>query len=145
MSESQIKFDKVDCAILERLLVDSRMSYQEIAKELIVSPGTIHVRLNKMKEAGIIKGSKVIVDFSKLDLEVTAFIGVNLNSAKDYQKVLKRMESFPEVTDVHYTTGQYSMFVKIMVVLLVLMELEHLIMLVKKIVIKYINAIIIIV
>lgn len=105
--------DKVDREILSRLLKDSRRSYQDIARELIVSGGTIHVRTNKMKEAGVITGSRITVDFSKLGLEVTAFVGINLGSAKDYQSVLPKLKKIPEVTEVHYTTGQYSLFVKV--------------------------------
>lgn len=110
----ELKLDKIDRAILQALLADSRRSYQDIASELIVSPGTIHVRLNKMKDAGLIKGSKIVVDFSLLGYEVCAFIGINLASAKDYQTVLKRLGEFPEVVEIHYTTGQYSMFVKVL-------------------------------
>ncbi|MEC7278406.1 MAG: Lrp/AsnC ligand binding domain-containing protein, partial [Bdellovibrionota bacterium] len=107
------QIDKVDREILSRLLADSRKSYQEIARELIVSGGTIHVRTNKMKEAGVIQGSRLIVDFQKLGLEVTAFVGINLGSAKDYQTVLPKLKKLPEITEVHYTTGGYSLFVKV--------------------------------
>ena len=105
--------DKIDREILRKLLEDSRKSYQEIARELIVSGGTIHVRTGKMKEAGVIKGSRLVVDYKRLGLEVTAFVGINLASAGDYQYVLPKLREFPEVTEVHYTTGQYSLFVKI--------------------------------
>lgn len=115
MSEQEAPYllDKVDREILHHLMNDSRKSFQEIARELIVSGGTIHVRINKMKEAGIIKGSKLVIDPRKLGLEVCAFIGVNLVSAKDYQKVLDHLEKMDEVTNVHYTTGQYSLFIKV--------------------------------
>ena len=86
--------DEVDRKILNYLLKDSRKPFQEIARELIVSGGTIHVRVNKMKEAGIIKGSKITIDVRKLGLEVCAFIGVNLVSARDYQKVLEKSKKF---------------------------------------------------
>lgn len=113
MSE-EVKLDKVDREILKALLKDSRRSYQDIASELIVSPGTIHVRLNKLKEAGVITGSKIVVDYKLLGFEVCAFIGINLVSAKDYQNVLRQLDEFPEVIEVHYTTGQYSMFIKVL-------------------------------
>jgi Lrp/AsnC family transcriptional regulator, regulator for asnA, asnC and gidA len=113
MSE-EVKLDKVDREILKALLKDSRRSYQDIASELIVSPGTIHVRLNKLKEAGVITGSKITVDYKLLGFEVCAFIGINLVSAKDYQNVLRQLNEFPEVVEVHYTTGQYSMFIKVL-------------------------------
>ncbi len=110
----QVKLDKLDVQILNQLLQDSRKSYQEIARDLIVSGGTIHVRMNKLKEAGVIVGSRLEVDFSKLGLEVCAFIGINLVNARSYVKVLESLKSFPEVVDMHYTTGQYSMFIKIL-------------------------------
>ena len=113
MSE-EVQLDKVDREILKALLKDSRRSYQDIASELIVSPGTIHVRLNKLKEAGVITGSKITVDYTLLGFEVCAFIGINLVSAKDYQNVLRQLDEFPEVIEVHYTTGQYSMFIKVL-------------------------------
>jgi Lrp/AsnC family transcriptional regulator, regulator for asnA, asnC and gidA len=108
------QIDEVDRAILIELLKDARKSYQDIAKNLIISGGTVHVRLNKMRDAGIIRGSKILVDFRKLGYEVCSFIGINLVSARDYQIVLDQLTSFPEVVDVHYTTGQYSMFAKVM-------------------------------
>lgn len=112
--EERIKLDKLDIQILNQLLQDSRKSYQEIARELIVSGGTIHVRMNKLKEAGVITGSRLEVDFSKLGLEVCAFIGINLVNAKSYAAVLEQLRSFPEVIDMHYTTGQYSMFIQVL-------------------------------
>ncbi|MBF0314459.1 MAG: Lrp/AsnC ligand binding domain-containing protein [Oligoflexia bacterium] len=113
--EQNYEVDKLDLAILARLMGDSRISYQDIAKELIVSGGTIHVRINKMKEAGIIRGSKLLVDYAKLGMEVMAFIGIKLSNAGDYKKVLKRLQKFSEVIEIHYTTGPYSLFIKILV------------------------------
>ncbi|MDC1175107.1 Lrp/AsnC ligand binding domain-containing protein [Bacteriovoracaceae bacterium] len=107
------EFDKVDRDILNKLLEDSRRPFQDIARELVVSGGTIHVRVNKMKEAGILKGSRAIVDFNKLGLEVVAFVGVNLVSAGVYPIALEKLKKFSQITEVHYTTGTYSMFVKV--------------------------------
>lgn len=107
--------DKVDIEILKRLQTNARMAYQDIADELLISAGTVHGRLAKMREAGVIQGSKIIVDPRSIGLEVTAFIGVNLRSASDLPKTLELMRGFEEVVDVHYTTGQYGLFVKVMV------------------------------
>jgi Lrp/AsnC family transcriptional regulator for asnA, asnC and gidA len=108
----EFKMDDLDKRILNKLVVDSRMSYQEIARELVVSGGTIHVRIKKMKEAGIIKGSKLLIDVRKLGFEFHAFVGINLVKARDYSTVLEKLKEFPEVVEVHYTTGQFSLFVK---------------------------------
>ena len=67
-----------------------------------------------MKAVGIVTGSSIKVDYEKLGLNVTAFVGVHLLSAGDCPKVLKKLETFPEVTEVYYTTGSYGLFVKIM-------------------------------
>ena len=107
-----LKLDELDKKILEKLLSDSRTSYQEIARDLIVSGGTIHVRINKMKEAGVIKGSKLVLDVGKLGLEFQAFVGINLVNARDYKTVLEKLKDFPEIVEVHYTTGGFSLFAK---------------------------------
>lgn len=109
-----MKLDKVDLAILRCLMADARRSFEDIARELIVSGGTVHVRVNKMKEAGIISGSQITIDHALLGYEVTAFIGINLRSAKDYPKARSYLERLPEIVEIHYTTGQYSLFIKVL-------------------------------
>lgn len=107
------QLDEIDRKILNYLIKDSRMSFQEIARELVVSGGTVHVRVNKMKEMGIITGSKIVVDVQKLGMEVCAFIGVNLVNAKVLDTVLKNINYLDQIVEVHYTTGQYSLLLKV--------------------------------
>ena len=110
---SEIKIDLIDRRILTILSQDSRATYAEIAGELKLATATVHSRVNKLKESGVITGSQITVDLKKLGFLVTSFIGVNCTSAKNVNEVIKKLESFPEITDVHYTTGQYSLFVKV--------------------------------
>ena len=112
---SRTDIDETDRRILVALLKDARRPYQEIARELHVSTATVHGRFQRLKEMGIVSGSKLSVNFEKLGLEVVAFIGVNLASAKDFNNVIENLRMFPEVVDVHYTTGGYSMFIKVIV------------------------------
>ena len=107
------QLDDTDRGIIRELLKDSRKPYQEIADKLKVSQGTIHVRLTKLKEAGIITGSKLSIDYEKLGIGVVSFIGLNLRSAKDLNLVLENLNYFDEVIEVHFTTGQYSLFIKV--------------------------------
>ena len=100
--------DSLDQKILRVLTKDARTPYAEMAKNFGVSPGTIHVRVEKMRQSGIIKGTKVIIDERKLGYDVCCFIGIILKSAKDYEKVIKKLESFDEVVEAYYTTGNYS-------------------------------------
>lgn len=106
------KIDNLDIKILSILQEDSRKSYQEIARKLVVSGGTIHVRTNRLKELGIIKGSRVILDYQKLGFDVIVFIGINLHNAGDSSLVLTKLKEMDEITEIHYTTGSYSLFIK---------------------------------
>ena len=61
------QLDEIDKNILDFLVENTRMPFTEIAKQMNVSAGTIHVRVKKMEDAGIIKGSSLILDYGKLD------------------------------------------------------------------------------
>ena len=94
------EIDNLDRQILGVLQKDARRPYQLIAKDLIVSGGTVHIRVNKLKEAGVITGSKVRIDPEKLGYDVVAFVGINLANARDYVEVIKELKKMPEILDV---------------------------------------------
>lgn len=106
--------DQLDRQILDILVKDARVPYAEMAKKFNVSPGTIHVRVEKMRQAGVIQGTKIRLDPQKLGYDVCCFIGIILKSAKDYEVVLDKLKAFPEVVEAYYTTGNYSIFIKVM-------------------------------
>lgn len=105
--------DKTDLKILEILMQDAKKPYTEIAKKVFVSPGTIHVRMHKMEESGIIEKTTLKVNYAKLGFDITAFIGIYLEKSQLYEHVLAQLKKIPEITSIHYTTGNYSMFLKI--------------------------------
>lgn len=105
--------DKLDRQILSILIKDATAPYADIAKRLLVSPGTIHVRMKKMKEAGIIKGAHLQVQASKLGYTICAFMGIHLQKGSEYDEAVAKMKLINEITELHYTTGKYSMFAKI--------------------------------
>ena len=106
--------DVLDQQILRVLTKDARTPYAEMAKKFGVSPGTIHVRVEKMRQSGVIEGTKVRINERKLGYDVCCFIGIILKSAKDYPSALAKLESLDEVTEAYYTTGHYSIFIKVM-------------------------------
>lgn len=108
------QIDNLDKTILRTLIKNARTPYAELAKQCNVSPGTIHVRVEKMKEAGIISGMNLNIDAKKLGFDVSCFIGIILKTAKDYHVVITKLKTIDEVLEAHYTTGQYSIFIKIM-------------------------------
>lgn len=105
--------DDLDLQILDILIHDSRTPYLEIARQCHVSGGTIHVRMNKMEEMGIIKGTKLIIDNAKLGYDVCCFIGIYLEKASSFTSAVTELNTIKEIVELHYTTGQYSLFVKV--------------------------------
>jgi len=107
------EFDDLDKKILAALMSNARISFMELGRNLNVSAGTIHVRVDKLKVMGVITGSRLKVNYQKLGLDVCCFIGIILKSAKDHEKVLQRLEQFSEVVEAYYTTGHYNLFIKV--------------------------------
>ena len=93
---------------------NARAPYAELAKRFAVSPGTIHVRVEKMKQAQIIEGTRVKINPKRLGYDVCCFIGIILKSARDYPVALEKLEQLEEVVEAYYTTGHYNVFIKIM-------------------------------
>jgi len=107
------EFDKVDFEILYFLAENAKTPYTEIAKKLYVSPGTIHSRVSKMEKARVIKGSTLIIDPATLGYDLTAFLGIYLDKGASYPSVIRELKRIPEVIEAHYTTGNYSVFIKL--------------------------------
>lgn len=108
------QLDDLDFQILSILFNDSRTPFLEIARQCHVSGGTIHVRMKKMEDMGIIKGTKLIVDNSKLGYDVCCFIGIRLDKSSSYSSVLEELKVINEIVELHYTTGDYSILIKIL-------------------------------
>ncbi|MCC9135887.1 Lrp/AsnC ligand binding domain-containing protein [Pontibacter silvestris] len=107
------EIDNLDRQILQLLMKDVTRAYTDIAKELGVSGGTIHVRMKKLNEMGVVKGAQLLVNPSAVGFDVCAFIGVYLEKGSEYKDAVEQMRQIPEIVELHYTTGSYSMFAKI--------------------------------
>lgn len=110
-----IQLDEVDKKILSILLIDGKRPYAEIGKELFLSAGTVHVRIKKMTDAGVITGSHIDVDYKMLGYDITAFLGIYLEKSSLYEQVISELKEIGEVVSAHYTTGNYGIFAKIIV------------------------------
>jgi len=111
--ESNYQIDNIDRGILSELMINAKVPYTEIAKKLIVSAGTIHVRMKKMEEAGIVKNSRLHINYELLGFDMTAFLGIYLEKGSTYTDVIQQLNLIPEIVEAHYTTGVYSIFAKI--------------------------------
>ncbi len=107
------EIDDLDYKILAILMENANIPYTEIAKKLFVSGGTVHVRMKKLESLGIVKGSHLEVDYEKLGFDITAFLGIYLDKSSLYDIVADQIKNIPEIVAAHYTTGVYSIFVKI--------------------------------
>ena len=105
--------DELDLQILDLLIKDCRTPYLEIARICHVSGGTIHVRMKKMEDMGIIKGSRIMLNLPKLGYDVCCFVGIYVDKTSSFNSVFDQMSTIKEVTELHLTTGNYSMFAKI--------------------------------
>ncbi|MGD1843251.1 MAG: Lrp/AsnC ligand binding domain-containing protein [Thermonemataceae bacterium] len=114
MSDKNYQIDNTDLKILDLLLKDATMPYTEVAERVFVSPGTIHVRMKKLRQLGIVKGSQILLDYQKLGWDVSAFIGIYLNQSSIYDTIVAQLNEIPEIVSIHYTTGAYSIFLRIL-------------------------------
>ena len=105
--------DSTDLRILSLLIENAALPYTEIGKRVFVSGGTVHVRMKKLEQLGIVKGSQLVIDPAKLGWDISAFLGIYLDKSSLYEQVATALESIPEVVNIHYTTGIYSIFIKI--------------------------------
>jgi len=92
---------------------DANLPYTEIAKKIYVSGGTVHVRMKKMQEMGIVTGAQLRIDYSKLGYDIIAYLGIYLEKSSLYEEVAELLANIPEIVNIHYTTGIYSIFAKI--------------------------------
>jgi Lrp/AsnC family transcriptional regulator for asnA, asnC and gidA len=109
-----VELDVLDRKILTILMDDAVVPYTEIAKQLDVSAGTIHVRMKKLLEQGVVKGSQLIIDPVVIGYDICAFIGIFLDKGSAYSDVRKQMMNIQEIVDLQYTTGVYSIFAKVL-------------------------------
>ncbi len=107
------EIDDIDKTILMFLIENTRMPFTEIAKKMNVSAGTIHVRVKKLEDAGIIKGTTLITDYDKMGYQFVAYLGLLLTKTNKIQTVLDELYKIPNVTVAHIVAGKYNIFCKI--------------------------------
>jgi Lrp/AsnC family transcriptional regulator, regulator for asnA, asnC and gidA len=112
-TENNYHIDELDEKILTILTQNARIPFLEVARECDVSGAAIHQRVQRLTKLGIISGSQFNIDPKKLGYNTCAYIGVFLDNAAMFHEVSARLTKIPEIIQCHYTTGQYSMFVKV--------------------------------
>ncbi len=108
-----MKLDGIDKKILKELTINSRKPILEISRIIGISGAAIHQRIRKLNECGIISGNHLKINPKTLGYSTLAFIGVYFDKAERNYEAIKIMKKIPEILECHYTTGNWSVLIKI--------------------------------
>jgi Lrp/AsnC family transcriptional regulator for asnA, asnC and gidA len=106
------KIDKLDRKILEIISQNARIPFKDVAEVCNVSRAAIHQRVQKMIEMKVIVGSGYHVNPRVLGFNTCTYIGVKLERGSMYKDVVPEFEKIPEIVECHFTTGPYTMLIK---------------------------------
>jgi Lrp/AsnC family transcriptional regulator for asnA, asnC and gidA len=107
------KIDNLDKKILSILSKNARIPFKDVAAECNVSRAAIHQRVQHLIESGVIMGSGFDVNPKSLGYSTCTYVGLNLERGSMYRDVVERLRQIPEVVECHFTTGPYTMMVKL--------------------------------
>lgn len=110
----KVLIDGLDKIILRALMKDARKPINEIAKTVGISGAAVHQRLKKLENSGLIASSQMVINPKVLGYKTMAFIGIYLDKAMRNPEAVKQLEKIPEVIECHYTTGNWSVLIKIL-------------------------------
>ena len=107
------KIDNLDKKILNIFSKNARIAFKDVAAECNVSRAAIHQRVQHLIEAGVITGSGFDVNPKSLGYSTCTYVGISLEKGSMYKDVVSELQLIPEVVECHFTTGPYTMLVKL--------------------------------
>ncbi len=107
------KLDKLDKKILSILSKNARMAFKDVAEECGVSRAAIHQRVQRLVEDGVITGSSFCVSPKAIGYTTCTYVGITLEKGSMYKKVVEELAQIREIVECHYTTGPYTMLIKL--------------------------------
>lgn len=115
MKETEIiQIDGIDKILLNELMKDARVSINLLSKQVGISGAAVHQRLKKLEKSGLIQGSQIMINPKKLGYTTLAFVGIYLDKAMNNPSAVAQLQKISEVLECHYTTGDWSVLVKIL-------------------------------
>lgn len=106
--------DSVDKEIIYMLMDNAKSSLAQISKNVGISTTAVHQRIKKLEQAGVIENSISFLNPKKIGYKVVSFVGIYLEQPGNYQDTIKAMKEVNEVVEAHFTTGTYSLLIKIL-------------------------------
>ncbi len=113
MAKDADKIDKLDRKILSILSTNARIPFKDVATQCGVSRAAIHQRVQHLVEKGIITGSGFYINPKSLGYSTCTYVGLNLERGSMYKKVVAELQEIPEIVECHFTTGPYTMMIKL--------------------------------
>lgn len=107
------KIDKLDKKILEIISQNARIPFKDVAADCGVSRAAIHQRIQRMIDLDVITGSGYNVNPKILGYSTCTYVGVSLEKGSMYRKTVASLEQIPEVVECHFTTGPYTLLIKL--------------------------------
>ena len=109
-----LNIDGIDKVILNELILDARTPINKIALKARISGAAVHQRIKKLEFSGLISGSHIQLNPKVLGYKTMAFIGIFLDKAMNNREAVFKLNEIPEVIECHYTTGNWSVFIKVL-------------------------------
>ena len=107
------KIDSLDKKILEIISNNARIPFKDVAAECGISRAAVHQRVQKLIDMGVIVGSGYHVNPASLGYNTCTYVGITLEKGSMYKAVVQELTKIPEVVECHFTTGPYTMLVKL--------------------------------
>ncbi|MDR1864402.1 MAG: Lrp/AsnC ligand binding domain-containing protein [Bacteroidales bacterium] len=109
----KFQIDTLDRKILTMICANARVPFLEVARDCGISGAAVHQRMQRLIRLGIVKGSEFILNPKIMGYHTCAFMGIYLEKASMFKSVVEQLNEIPEITECHYTTGNYSIFIKV--------------------------------
>lgn len=115
---AKYELDETDKKILRTLQENCKQSSRQLSNKLGIPPTTIHQRIKKLEQRGVILGFQAVVDQKKIGLATTALVLLTFSSGDpkpkiSQEEVADKIAKDPSVSEVHMLTGNYDMLVKV--------------------------------
>jgi Lrp/AsnC family leucine-responsive transcriptional regulator len=107
-----VDVEDLDRRIVELLRADGRMSYTDLGKAMGLSTSAVHQRVRRLEERGVVKGYTALVDFTALDLPLTAFISISPLDPAAPDDIPDRLRDITEMEACHSVAGEENYILK---------------------------------
>lgn len=128
VTEVGYKLDAIDKKIIYMLMDNAKTSLAQISKNIGISTTAVHQRIKKLENAGVIENSVSFLNPRKIGYKVVSYIGVYMDQPSHFQELIKSLNEINEIVEAHYTTGNWTVFLKVLCI-----DNDHLMQILSKI------------